>query len=334
MKIVVRMPNWIGDVLFALPAVESLKAAYPGAEVWLAGNAWLKDLIDGDAAERTVILPDLRTWKALRSAARSIKSRNFDLGLLLTNSFSSALLFSRAGIPERWGYRGEGRRFLLTKSRPKKAEAPPAHMVYYYLRLLEGLGMKTVPPEIKLAVPVGVRERARTMLGDLGADFEKRLVLLNPGAAFGPAKRWPASRFAELAQRLQDEKNVQVALTGAAADASTAEAISSALVHKPLNLAGRTTLSEFLGVISHAAVFVTNDTGPMHMANALRVPIVGIFGPTDPRATAPFHAPATVIKKEGIFCWPCLNRECPFDHRCMLEISAAEVFEAAAACLP
>jgi len=334
MKIVVRMPNWIGDALFALPALESLKAAHPEAEIWLAGNAWIKALIAGEDAEKIIIMPDLRKWKAVRAAARTLKARRFDIGLLLTNSFSSALLFSAAGIPQRWGYRGDGRGWLLTKSRPKKAEDPPSHMVYYYLRLLEELGMKTLPPEIRLSVSAEDRERARKRLAGFGADLKKPLVVLNPGAAYGPAKRWPASRFAELSRLLQDGKGAQLALTGAPEDAPAAEEISAALSKKPLNLAGRTTLEELLGVISQAAVFVTNDTGPMHIANALRVPVVALFGPTDPRATAPFHSPATVLRKEDIPCWPCLNRVCPFDHRCLLRISAVEVFEAAAAYLP
>jgi heptosyltransferase-2 len=207
-------------------------------------------------------------------------------------------------------------------------------MVHFYLRLLKGLGLPTLPPEIKLSIPAEGQERARTMLAGLGADMNKPLVILNPGAAFGPAKRWPASRFAALGRLLQERKNAVLAVTGAPEDAAAAEKIAAALTEKPLNLVGKTTLGELMGVIRQAAVFITNDTGPMHMANALRVPVVGLFGPTDPRVTAPFHAPATVIKKEDVPCWPCSSRECPFDHRCLLRISPAEVYEAAAAYLP
>jgi heptosyltransferase-2 len=335
MKIVVRIPNWIGDVLFARPALDSLKAAHPGAEIWLAGGAWANELFAGsEYAERIISLPALTKWKNFRSSARTLKAHHFDIGLLLTNSISSALLFAAAGIPERWGYRGDGRGLLLTKSLAKQTNDPPSHMVYFYLRLLGGLGLSTLPPDIKLRVPAENEERGRALLLSCGIDLKKPLVILNPGAAFGPAKRWPAVRFAELGRLLQDRKGAVLAITGTVDDVPIAEEISAALTAKPANLAGRTTLSDLLGVISMAAVFVTNDTGPMHMANGLRVPTVGLFGPTDPRITAPFHPPSTVIKKTDAPCWPCLNRECPFDHRCLLEISAAEVFEAAAAYLP
>jgi heptosyltransferase-2 len=335
MKIVVRIPNWIGDVLFALPALESLKAAHPEAEIWLAAGAWVKGLFAGsEYADRIVPLPPLHRWKDLRAAAKALEARRFEIGLLLTNSFSSALLFAAARIPERWGYRRDGRGVFLTKSVARKSEDPPSHMVYYYLRLLEGLGLPTVPPEIKLSLPPEGQELARKTLAGLGADPKRPVVILNPGAAFGPAKRWPASRFAELGRLLQERKEVVLAVTGGPEDSEAAEEIAAFLPEKPLNLVGKTRLGELLGITSLAAVFITNDTGPMHMANALRVPVVGLFGPTDPRATAPFHAPATVIKKEDIPCWPCSNRECPFDHRCLLRICAAVVFEAAAAYLP
>ena len=335
MKIVVRIPNWIGDVFFALPALESLKASFPEADIWLAASPWAKDLfVNGEYADRIVPLPPVHRWKDLGAAAKTLKARNFDIGLLLTNSLASAFLFAAARIPERWGYRRDGRGLFLTRSVPVKVEDPPSHMVHFYLRLLEGLGLKTLPPEIKLSVPAERRERARARLAGLGAGLNKPLVILNPGAAFGPAKRWPASGFAALGRLFQERTNSALAITGAPEDAAAAGAIASALSEKPIDLTGKTTLGELLEVISQAAVFVTNDTGPMHIANALRVPVVGLFGPTDPRVTAPFHPPATIIKKEDIPCWPCFNRECPFDHRCLLRISAAEVFEAAAAYLP
>jgi heptosyltransferase-2 len=162
-----------------------------------------------------------------------------------------------------------------------------------------------------------------------GVDRRRLLAVFNPGASYGPAKRWPADRFAALADRLAAERNAQVILTGAAGEADIAAAVAAAMKTKPINLAGRTTLRRLLAVIAEAALFVTNDTGPMHMANALRVPIVAVFGPTEPVATAPFHQPARVLKKEAP-CWPCLYRQCPFDHRCMTAITPDEAFAACA----
>jgi len=335
MKIVVHTPNWIGDVVFAFPALESLKANFPDAEIWLAANAWVKDVFSGGEAENRIIpLPSLNNLKNVREAAKILKSHRFDIGLLLANSFSSAFLFAAARIPERWGYQKDGRAFLLTKGVPPAKKDPPPHMVHYYLELLAGLGLKTLPPEIKITVSAEEKERARERLASLGADLKKPLVIINPGAAYGPAKRWPAPRFAALARLLQERKNADIAITGTPGDTAPAEEVVSALDNAPINLVGKTTLPELLGIISQASAFVSNDTGPAHLANALRVPVVAIFGPTDPHITAPFHQPSTVIKKENIPCWPCFYRKCPFDHRCLIQISAEDVFEAAAVYLP
>lgn len=331
MRIVVRVPNWIGDVMFALPALESLKANYPGAEIWLAGAPWVRDLLAGESwGKRVLPLGPAKGLGGLRTAARDLRERGFDLGLLLTNSFGSAVLFALAKIPERWGAKRDGRGRLLTKGPRAEDSTPPLHMVRYYLRLLEGLGLRTVPPEIRLTVTAEERERARTDLEALGILSDRPLVILNPGAAYGPAKRWPAARFAELGRLLQERKGADIAVTGAASDAGLAAEIGAALARKPADLTGRTNLRGLLGVMSRAAVFVSNDTGPMHMANALRVPVVGVFGPTDPRATAPFHPPAAVLKKDGVPCWPCFYRECPYDHQCMTAVTAEEAFAAAA----
>jgi heptosyltransferase-2 len=330
MKIVVRVPNWIGDVIFALPALDSLRAAFPGAEIWLAGAPWAGDLLSGGAFDgRAIPFSGGGGIAGARAAARALAEHRFDLGLLLTNSIGSALVFALAKIPRRWGYERDGRSIFLTKGvKPVESEAAP-HMVHFYLRLLEGLGLPTLPPEIRLSVLTKEREAARAALDAGGADPGRPLAVLNPGAAYGPAKRWPAGRFAELARLLQDRKGMDIAVTGAAGDAGLAAEIGAILARKPIDLTGRTTLRGLLGVLGRAALVVTNDTGPMHMANALRVPVVGVFGPTDPAATAPFHPPSAVVKQDGIVCWPCLYRACPYDHRCMTAVAAEDVFAAA-----
>jgi heptosyltransferase-2 len=180
-----------------------------------------------------------------------------------------------------------------------------------------------------MTVTEAERESARAALEAGGADRGRPLAVLNPGAAYGPAKQWPAARFAELARLLQDRRGADIAVTGTAADAPLAAQIGAGLARKAVDLTGRTSLRGLLGVFNRAAVVVTNDTGPMHMANALRVPVVGVFGPTDPAATAPFHPPSTVVKKDGIVCWPCLYRVCPYDHRCITAVAAEAVFAAA-----
>ncbi|MBM3293130.1 MAG: lipopolysaccharide heptosyltransferase II [Candidatus Aminicenantes bacterium] len=333
MKIVVRMPNWVGDAVMALPALESLRRNDPRSEIWTAGPAWLKDLLAGTGASGFVPLGPSGSLGEMFRQASALKALRFEAGLLLTNSFASAFLFRLAGIPQRWGYRRDGRGFLLTKGISRPDGGRSGHMVRYYLDLIEGLGLETWPPDIRLGLRPEDRTRAEEILRTAGLDSARPLIILHPGAAYGPAKRWPAERFAALGRRFIDVRGAEIILTGSAEDGPVAEEIAARLGRPEANLAGRTTLGELLGAVSRAAVFVTNDTGPMHLANALRVPVVAVFGPTDPAVTAPFHPPSAVVKKSAV-CWPCLYRECPYDHRCLTAVSVEDVFAAAAEFLP
>lgn len=332
LKIVIRLPNWIGDIILALPAVESIKKNFPEAEIWLAARNETQDLfIFDEPAPNIIPLGPLGKFKNLRKISEVLKGHSFDIGLLLTNSFASALLFFMAGIPKRWGYHRDGRGLILSKGVFHKENHKNPHQVYYYLDLLEEFGIRTVKPELHLSVSQEAKDAARKELAALGIDLRKPLAIFNPGASYGPAKRWPPSRFADLAGLLQEKKNAEIVITGSPGEEELAEAVSSAMAKKPASLAGKTSLRQLLGLISQASLFITNDSGPMHIANALKIPVVAVFGPTDPSATAPFHPPSTVIKKE-VVCWPCLYRKCPYDHRCM-NIAPEEVFEACAAYL-
>ncbi len=329
MNIVVRIPNWVGDAILARPALDSLAARYPEAEIVIAAGEWVRDLFGSEY--RVLTIDGGKTRRGLDSAAEVLRAEAFDLGILFTNSFGSALLFRKAGIRERWGYRRDGRGFLLTRGvKPPDPQAEPRHHIHYYLDLVRELGIAPVNPVLRFALTPAERAAAKARLRELGAEQGRPLVILNPGASYGPAKRWPAERFAALAGRLRRAVDVRFVLTGSAEEAPLTAEIAASLAEPAIDLAGRTTLRGLLGIMAEAALFVTNDTGPMHMANALRVPVVAVFGPTEPRATAPFHPPSVVLKKEAP-CGPCLYRDCPFDHRCMRAITAEE---AAAACLP
>jgi heptosyltransferase-2 len=256
-----------------------------------------------------------------------LKPKKFDAGCLLPNSFGSALLFYLARIPERWGYSRDGRAYLLTKRIPAPENEVPLHQVNYYLNLMAGLGLRTVHPEIKISLSSQEKALARRELDVRGLDPAKRIVILSPGAAYGPAKRWPVAKFAELATLFQKKLGFQILITGSADEAGLAESLSALMEKKPFVLAGQTTLRQLLSIISHAALFISNDSGPMHLANALRVPVIAIFGPTDPSITGPCQEPAIVLQKKAA-CWPCYYRSCPYDHRCLEGISTEEVFAA------
>jgi lipopolysaccharide heptosyltransferase II len=328
MKILIRVPNWIGDAVLARPAIASIAASFPEAELWLSAAEWVKDLFSSDGRVAGIIPPPpSKGVKTVREAARKLKSGTFDIGILLTNSFGSALLLSLAGIPERWGYASDGRALLLTRAVRIPNRDSARHQVHFYLDLIAGIGLKPGPPGLRLSATDEEKEKARKLLAEGGAIPRQPFLMLSPGAGYGPAKRWPASRFTALASLFQERKNALVVITGSASESSIAAEISWSLNKKPLVLTGKTTLPELKGLISLARLFISNDSGPMHLANALGVPVVGIFGPTDPAVTGPFEQPAAVVKKD-VPCWPCFYRKCPYDHRCMIRIDPEEVYRA------
>jgi lipopolysaccharide heptosyltransferase II len=326
MRILIRVPNWIGDAVLARPAIDSVAASFPQAELWLSATEWVKDLFSSDGKIAGLVPPPPSNGvHSVREAARKLKSGSFDIGILLTNSFGSALLLSLAGIPERWGYASDGRALLLTKAVRNTNRDSARHQVHYYLDLVAGLGLKAGSPALRLTATDEEKNAARKHLEEAGLNPGQPLLILSPGAGYGPAKRWPASRFAALASLFRERKNASVVIIGSASESWIAAEISSSLNKKPLVLTGKTTLPELKGLISLARLFISNDSGPMHLANAMGIPVVGIFGPTDPAVTGPFEQPAAVVKKD-VPCWPCFYRKCPYDHRCMTRIDPEEVY--------
>jgi len=328
MKIIVRAPNWIGDAIMSLPVISDLHQNFPKAEIWIAATGWVKDLYLGyDYIKDIVSVPAKQGARDLKLTAERIKEQNFDIGLLLTNSYVSARLFHMARIPERWGYNRDGRYFLLTKKIPAHKIDGKRHHVHYYLDLISRLGLKVNKPKLRLPLKKSELHNAKILLRSAGIALDNPIVMLNPGAFYGEAKQWPPSRFAVLAQMLHEKTNADIAIVGSPDERSLAEEISSQLHRKPALLTGKTSLRQLASIIQLASLFVSNDSGPMHLANALKTPVVAIFGPTDPRITGPFQAPSAIVRKEAP-CWPCLYRKCPYDHRCMLSIQPNDVFEA------
>lgn len=328
MKIVVRAPNWVGDAVLALPAMNTIKKNFPESEIWVAAKEWVKDLFVMDKMfAGTIPLSPHRGFKILKESARKIQKGRFDLGILFTNSFASALVFAMARIPQRWGYKKDGRGFLLTRGIPIQPRTDHRHQALYYRDLLFGLGMEETSDDFSLSVDRQEVVRTEEWLEARNILIKKPLVIFNPGAYYGSAKRWPAEYFAELASLLQNSRHAQIMLIGSAEEKPLAEAISSQMDSPPLVLSGQTSLPRLAALIRLADLFVTNDSGPMHLANFLGIPVVALFGPTEPARTGPFRQPSAVIHK-GAPCWPCWYRECPFDHRCMVDITPEEVFQA------
>ncbi|MGD8538939.1 MAG: lipopolysaccharide heptosyltransferase II [Candidatus Aminicenantes bacterium] len=327
MKIVVRAPNWIGDAILSIPALASLPNNFPNAEIWVCASDWTRGIFDPlDWIKGTIPLPNQNSFKNTRSSAIKLKKHAFDIGILFTNSFGSALLFSLAGIPQRWGYARDGRHFLLTKRVETSLLEAPRHHLHYYLSLISKLGLETAPIELDFPLSDEALTQAHHLLLSLSLNTDNPLIILSPGASYGPAKRWPAPSYARLASLLQKHQNAQILIIGSEADREIARTIAALMPDPPVDLTGKTTLPQLAGVISLSALFITNDSGPMHLANALKVPVVAIFGPTDPRITGPYQKPSTVLQ-EYVPCWPCSYRECPFEHQCMTQITPERVHE-------
>jgi heptosyltransferase II len=342
-RLVVRAPNWLGDILMAVPAIAAVRAAHPGAHLAVAAPAAFADVCATIPGVDSVVPLPGSGVRAIGTHAEALKAGGFDLAILFTNSFASALAASRAGIAERWGYRRDLRGRLLTRAiaprprrRGKAAEPPPGpagpHHSAYYLRLVASLGMAAgdaAGPLVPLRPPAASVERAAALLADAGVGAEARLVGFAPGAAYGSAKRWPPERVAGAIAGL-GARDVRAVLVGAAADREIARAIQSALdpAARPavVDLVGRTDVATLMAVLARCAVVVANDSGAMHVASAVGRPVVAIFGPTDERATAPM-GPHTLVRHD-VWCRPCLLRACPIDHRCLRGVAAADVVAA------
>jgi heptosyltransferase-2 len=260
---------------------------------------------------------------------KDLRDRRFDIAVLFPNSFKSALFALLGNIPQRVGYVTDGRGSLLTSPVKCDKEVKRLHMVFYYLNILRGLDIpnpeNTPAPRLTPTPPVVAR--ARQLLGRM----PRPLWGLNPGAAFGDAKRWPAERFAKLASKLVSECGGTIVIFGAAAERQIADEVAGAAPsEKVVNLCGKTTLEELVAAIAECDVFVTNDSGPMHVAQAVGTPLVAIFGPTDFSTTGPCGKGHAIVRKKGAcLSAPCFLRSCPTEHRCMKAIEVAEVFEAA-----
>ena len=326
-RVIVRAPNWLGDAVMALPALAAVRRAFATRTLVLAATAPIVPLFE----EITPAAPDeILTIDREREAAQ-LRGARGDALLLLTNSFGSAWIARRSGVRERWGYRASGRSLLLTRgvSRPKGA----VHQIEYYLALVRGLGIDA--PDRANATPAmqpspAARARADVLLAAAGVEPGSTIVGFAPGAAYGQAKRWPPDRVAQVIAALTRQGVVAV-LVGARADRPTARAIESTLPPgtRVVDLVGRTSLRELVGVVARCAAFVSNDSGAMHVAAALGVPLTAIFGPTDERATAPAGRADIILR--DVFCRPCMLRECPIDHRCMKRIDVDRVLSSVTA---
>lgn len=325
-RLIVRFPNWIGDAVMATPALGTVRRCFPDSEIVVLANEGIATLLEHHPfCDRTMVLDKRKIHRGpagIFRVGREIRKERFDLAILFQNAVEAALIAWLGGIPRRAGYTTDGRAFLLTHRVRIDDRVRRLHHTDYYQHMLEGLGFRKVPAAPLLRCTAQEIQWVRNLLG------EAAWVAVNPGAAYGSAKRWFPERFALTADALHERRGLKPVIIGSPADEPAAAAIEASMKTKPLNLAGKTSIREMMAVISHCRLMVTNDSGPMHVAAAFRVPIVAVFGPTDPGTTSPAGVPARLLRKPTR-CAPCLLRDCPIDHRCMDRITAPEAIAAA-----
>jgi heptosyltransferase II len=336
MKILVRAPNWVGDAVMAIPALEAIRRLHSQAQISILARPAVAALFSGQRfADRSLEYDNNgihRGWWGREKLIRQLRSEQFDCAVLLQNAFEAAWLAWRAGIPERIGYARDARGVLLTKpvSVPWQSEIPP-HESHYYLEMLRRAGWLESRNEIgtiRLVVSGPAREVADSALRRAGARDGAWRCAIAPGASYGAAKCWPPERFALLADRLISECDADVIFFGTLAEKEIVAQICSAMKSRAISLAGETSMRDLAAMFSACSAFIGNDSGAMHVAAAAGIPVIGIFGSTDPEGTAPVTQQFTLIR-EAVSCSPCFLRRCPVDHRCMTRISVDSVFSAA-----
>jgi heptosyltransferase-2 len=337
MRILIRATNWIGDAVMSIPALRAVREARPSAHLTVLARPWVADLYARESSIDEVIhytpTPGAKDLRAKLRLARQLRNQHYDTAILFQNAFEAAALVWLARIPERIGYNRDGRGLLLTRAVPvPKPDEIPRHERFYYLELLRRAGiLPEIPPTEAIRLDGAAEASAAAAVHCATRNIQLPAIGVSPGAAYGNAKRWIPEHFAEAAATLAHSQQASVILFGSATERPLCESIAAQIASSGIpvhNLAGATTLREFIELAAACRLFLTNDSGAMHIASALGVPTIAIFGATNDVTTGPTGPQARVVR-EPVDCSPCMLRDCPIDHRCMTRVSAARVAETA-----
>lgn len=330
-RILVRSTNWIGDVVMSLPALQALKERYPNNRLTVLARPWVREILDSHPAVDEVMVLDKAGGRArglaeVWLAGQRVRRGGFAMAVLFQNAFEAALIARLGRVPVRVGYDTDGRRFLLSHPLSRKDVPRGVHQVEHYLTIARSLGWQgeTRPP--RLYVAEREREAALALLHSEGVRPGQRVLGMAPGAAFGPAKRWPPERFAAVGDWAAEQWDARVAVLGSAVDRPACRAVVSSMRRNAIDFCGRTGLGRAMALIQACSLFLTNDSGLMHVSAALGVPTLAVFGSTDPVATGPV-GPRSRVVRNPVDCAPCLQPVCPGqDYRCLLGISTNTVW--------
>ena len=335
-QILVRGPNWLGDAVMCEPALRGLRRLFPQATITLLVKPSVAELFElHPAIDRVMLYEDRGRHAGLAGKWRlagDLRQHGFDLAVLLQNAFEAALLTALGGIRRRYGYATDGRSLLLSDPVATPDRRSHKHQVQYYWDMLKPLGLSGQSGHPELFVSPDEERVMAERLAQRGIMADDVVIGINPGSTYGGAKRWVPDRFAESTERLcrtlnDSGRRPAVVLIGAKGEEPLGRLIASRLTARAAVLSGATSIRELMAVIKRCAVLVTNDTGPMHIASAVSVPVVAIFGPTDWRTTSTYGEEHALLR-HPVDCAPCLLRECPIDHRCMMGVSVDQVYDA------
>ncbi|HWQ32752.1 MAG TPA: lipopolysaccharide heptosyltransferase II [Blastocatellia bacterium] len=345
-RIFIRGTSWLGDAVMTLPALRRLRAAFPAAHLTLLATPRTAELFTAAPFVEEVIEYRRREagLRAFAEAVKTMRARRYDLALLFQNAFEAALLAFLGGARLRIGYAAQGRSALLTHPLHHTPDHRNRHQTLDYLDIViaaeracglnPNVEQNTTP---SLTATASHRSAAAALLERHGIQpgaSGQPLIALNTGATNSRAKCWPADRYAALADRLADALNARLILIGAPSEREhAAQVIAQMQRARAVNLAGETNLNELIGVLDRAALLITNDTGPAHIAAALGRPTLTIFGPTNEFETAPLGVRAEIVRAPDIACARCMHRDCPIDHRCMTNLTAEDLLRRAVALL-
>jgi heptosyltransferase-2 len=331
-KILIRSVNWIGDAVMTTPAIGNIRQYFPDAEITILANSLVSPVfLHHPWVDRVITFDEKGSHKGFVGRMRlagELRQHSFDLAVILPNSLNSAFVPWLAGIPVRIGKTGDGRSLLLSHRFPRSLQPAGVHQTQNYLAIVEHFGI-TGDRKTQLIATTDQEDRAlASRLAKSGIAEDDFVLGINPGATYGSAKRWYPDRFAYVARTLSREWGARVVITGGPGETAIAADIERDLAGTCLNMAGLTSVRELMSLVKRCNFFITNDSGPMHLAAAFAVPLVAVFGSTDHSTTYPLSDSAIVVR-ESIDCAPCMKRECPTDHICMKAVMPDAVIEKA-----
>lgn len=330
-NILIRSTNWVGDAVMTLPALEAVRENFQSASITVLARPWVAQVFENHPAVNNILIYNrhdgLKTnVSEFFHITNLVRKNRYDLTVLFQNAFEAALIAYLGGVKSRLGFDSDGRGFLLTHRIKRTNEIFGVHQVEYYLSILKAAGLEAESRTPVLYLSKKDIAKAENMLQLQGISKNDFILGISPGAIFGNAKRWPVERFAKIGDWASERWGAKVSILGSGKEKNIGNKMAGIMRNKAVDFCGATSLGEAMGIIGRCNLFVTNDSGLMHISAALGVPTLAIFGSTDHVATGPRGLKTRIIRHDTA-CSPCLKPECPTDFKCMLSIEPEEVWD-------